>query len=349
MTSKKFQTELLNKIDEILNRLPKERFRKIIERRFGLKSGKGETLEAIGKDYNITRERVRQIEADALKILTSAQTIALLKPIFQHLDQVFEQHKHLIGEKQLVDLLFNTSEPNPASSAIIMVLTLGKPYQKFNECHRFCPHWTTQSQAKNQAEKIIDYLVKHFDKHGKPISSSEEVLNFVLDKHQGISERFAKNALDISKEINENIFGEVGLNSWSEITPRGVRDKAYLVLRKEGTPCHFVDITDLINKVNFSSRRAFPQTVHNELIKDKRFVLVGRGLYGLSDWGYKPGVVKDVIVEILSDAGGPLDKEKIISAVLEQRKIKPSTVIVNLQNNGEFEKLEDGRYRLAIS
>lgn len=346
MTSKKFQSEILRRVEEILNRLPKERLRNVIERRFGLKNGNRETLEVVGQDYGITRERVRQIESDALKVLTERQNLAALKPIFEYLNQFFEEHGYLIGENKLLDLTTGISEPHPARSAVTMVLSLGKPYQKFNECSRFYPHWITKKQSRRQAEKLVDYLIKHLDQESQLFSPSE-IGDIVFSKHKDIPERLVQNILDISKSISENIFGEVGLSHWPEINPRGVRDKAYLVLKKEAKPRHFVDITELINKADFSSRQSFPQTVHNELIKDKQFILIGRGIYALQEWGYEPGTVKEVIIKILSENKKPLTKDEIVSAVLEKRRIKPNTVVINLQNNKEFQRLGDGRYDLA--
>ncbi len=346
MTNKKFQSEILRRVEEILGKLPKERLRNVIERRFGLKDGNRETLEAVGQDYRITRERVRQIESDALRILTERQNLAALKPIFEYLNQLFGEYGYLIGENKLLDLTTGISEPHPARSATIMVLNLGKPYQRFNECPRFYSHWTTKKQPRKQAEKLVDYLIKYFDQQSQ-LFSPTEILAVASSKHKDIPERLVQNILDISKNISENIFGEAGLSHWPEINPKGVRDKAYLVLKKGAEPRHFTDITELINKADFSSRQSFPQTVHNELIKDNRFILVGRGIYALREWGYESGTVKEVVIKILSENKKPLTKDEIVSAVLEKRRIKQNTVVINLQNNKEFQKLGDGRYTLA--
>ena len=144
----------------------------------------------------------------------------------------------------------------------------------------------------------------------------------------------------------QNVFGEWGLAEWPEVSPRGVRDKAYLVLRREGKPLHFSDITEHINEAEFSNRKAYVQTVHNELIKDERFVLVGRGLYALTDWGYTPGTVRDILVEVLKSQG-PLTKEQVLEETLKKRHVRPNTIILNLQNGDMFSRGEDGRYALA--
>jgi len=346
MTTNKFQSEVLKKANEILSRLPRERSKNIIGRRFGLRNGNQETLEAIGHDYNITRERVRQIESDALKILTEDQNLTIIKPIFDYLDNLFEEHAYLIGEKRLLDLTTNVPKPHPARSATIMVLTLGKPYQRFNESPRFHSHWVTKNQSREQTRKIVDSLVEYFSQQNRTFTP-EKILDIISSKHKNIPKKLIENGLDISKEISGNIFGEIGLNNWPEINPKGARDMAYLVLKKETKPRHFTNITELINKANLSSSQAFPQTVHNELIKDDRFVLIGRGIYALREWGYEPGTVKEVIIKILDQANKPLSKNEIISAVLEKRQIRPNTVAINLQNNEEFERLEDGKYILC--
>ena len=59
---------LKEKLDHVLTSLS-ERERKILEMRFGLVDGYGHTLDEIGNMYNVTRERIRQIEAKALRKL----------------------------------------------------------------------------------------------------------------------------------------------------------------------------------------------------------------------------------------------------------------------------------------
>jgi RNA polymerase primary sigma factor len=62
------QTMLREQIEEVLQKLP-ERERKIIQLRYGLKDGRYRTLEEVGLEFGITRERIRQIEAVALRKL----------------------------------------------------------------------------------------------------------------------------------------------------------------------------------------------------------------------------------------------------------------------------------------
>ncbi len=345
MTNRNIQSELSKRVNKVLDNLPKERLKDVARRRFGLDNGQRETLEAIGQSYGITRERVRQIESDALKLLSTSHNLAVLKPVFEYFNKIFEKHNHLISEQRLLNYIIDHAKPHPLHSATIMVLTLGKPYRYYPEGDKLHPHWITKENARKTVDKLVNYLIEYLNTRNE-VYNPDHLLNHLSSRFANLPKNVALNALDVSKHIDENVFGEVGLTDWPEINPRGMRDKAYLVLKKEGSPYHFTDITKLINKANFSSQKAYPQTVHNELIKDQRFVLIGRGIYALTEWGYKPGIVKDVIKQILAENKLPLSRKEIVSAVLEQRKVKPSTVIINLQNSPEFEKLEDGRYRL---
>ena len=110
---------------------------------------------------------------------------------------------------------------------------------------------------------------------------------------------------------------------------------------------HFTDIAKAINETGFDHKTAYPATVHNELILDSKYVLVGRGTYALSEWGYLPGVVADVIERVMRDAGEPLTKDEIVERVLKQRVVKSSTVALALMNRKRFTKLPGSRYRLV--
>ncbi len=345
MNNKKIQDDVLKRVEKLLNNLEKQRLRDIIERRFGLKNGNRETLEKIGQDYNITRERVRQIESGALQILNQQKNLKILEPIFNQLHKIFEENSHLIGEERLLNSIAKTNQSHPSKSAVILVLHLGKPYQRFPEDEKFHPHWVVKKTARQKVEKIVDFLINYLAQKEQPHSDSD-IFNIATKRYKSIDQNIILNALDIAKTIDKNAFGEVGLNHWPNINPRGVKDKAYLVLRKENEPKHFIEITNLINKAGFNDSQAYPQTVHNELIKDDRFVLVGRGIYGLAEHGYAPGMVKDIIKEVLKSSNRPLTKKEVISAVLRQRKVKPNTVIINLQNHPEFKRLEVGKYTL---
>ena len=111
---------------------------------------------------------------------------------------------------------------------------------------------------------------------------------------------------------------------------------------------HFEQIAEQINEIGFDGKKANAATVHNELILDDKYVLVGRGLYGLKDWGYKKGTVTDVIEEIMNEVKQPLTRDEIIAKVLEKRYVKKATIVLALMNKEKFAKAE-GKYSLINS
>ena len=144
--------------------------------------------------------------------------------------------------------------------------------------------------------------------------------------------------------LGQNPLGEWGRADSPNVNVRGIRDYSYLVMKRHGSPMHFCEVAKTISQT--FDKKAHTATCHNELIKDPRFVLVGRGTYGLSEWGYKPGVARDVIAEILKKEG-PMKKEEIIDHVMKERFLKKNTILVNLQNSKYFKKTKDGLYAVA--
>jgi len=346
MTKKtNFSKDISKKVEKALLFLTNPKVREVIERRFGLRSGKTETLEAIGRDYSITRERVRQLEENGLKILKSDRVLPLFEDVFGYLKDLFSEHGHIMGEDYLYCLATGAAELSPLRGHIYLALTLGDPFQRIIRDERFYPHWIADQSARSKAEKIVDFLIDHFKKHNRTFSESE-VLDLLSRKHSNVPQKMFCVVLEISREINKNIFKEIGLNDWSEINPQGVKDRAYLILKKIGEPSHFTAIAENINKT-FLERPAYVQTVHNELIKDPRFVLVGRGTYALSEWGYEPGTVGDVIYQILSGSKKPLTRREIVDSVLAKRQVRPNTIILNLHNSSKIKRLDGERYILA--
>ncbi|MBW6431777.1 winged helix-turn-helix domain-containing protein, partial [Patescibacteria group bacterium] len=113
--------------------------------------------------------------------------------------------------------------------------------------------------------------------------------------------------------------------------------------KQHGKPIHYHELSKKISEIG--KKDVTKQSVHNELIKNSDFILVGRGIYALADWGYTPGIVEEVIVTVLEEAGEPLHKDIIIGRVLERRIVKPSTIVLNLQKP-RFKKIDKSVYTL---
>src|SRR3989344_1207740 len=326
------------------------RSKDVISRRFGLESGKKETLDSIGKSYSITRERVRQIEAVALKQMGDFLNSGFQKNVEPYLamaNSVLEEHGGALLDSDFFQKYFGDLKDKVSIAALTLIMTLNKNPKSYPETDDIKSFWTMSEQHAEKSQKTALAMVNLFKKHSGPVSEVE-LMDF-YKKNYDLSHVDAKAflaSINLSKEINKNIFGEVGLVSWPSVKPRGVRDKAYLVVKRDGKPKHFRDIAKLINSTGFSNRKANVQTVHNELIKDSRFVLVGRGTYGLTEWGFKAGTVKDVMKDILGSSDKPMNRAELVGKVLDHRMVKENTILLNLQDSKIFKKLDDGSYTL---
>ncbi|KKU21814.1 MAG: RNA polymerase sigma factor [Candidatus Nomurabacteria bacterium GW2011_GWA1_46_11] len=330
------------------------RNRDIISRRFGLKTGRKETLESIGASYEITRERVRQIEEFTLNQLR--QAVAGNSDIKRYIvlaRDIINESGGIIKEKDLFKSFSGVENDNVINSSLVFLLTLSNELARSPENEDFNSFWAVNKPTLASFANTAGALTKILEKAGRVVS--EEDFAYLAQKHEvpsfsttgkPISAADIDLVMNISKNLDSNIFNEIGLASWSEIKPKGVRDKAYLVLKKSKKPQHFSAIASLINSSGFNNKKANVQTVHNELIKDGRFILVGRGMYALSEWGYRPGTVKDVLVDVLKTSGKPLNKATLMSKVKDARIVKENTILLNLQDSKTFVKNLDGTYSL---
>jgi len=330
---------------EIIKRLLSvltKRGQDILISRYGLGSKTAKfTLDAIGKRYGITRERVRQIENHSLLIIRKSKVYKDLEPVFAELKKVILDLGGIISEK---DLLKHLSKDPNVQNYFYFLLIIGEEFKREKADEEFKHHWHVDREL---AEKIKSALRKLYSSlsddelvaEGDLVSSFLEEVKDLNEKYK--NEEVIKRWFSISHKIDKNPLGEWGRASSSNVNAKGMRDYAFLVIRKHGSPIHFKEVAKAITQ--YFNKKAHVATTHNELIKDPRFVLVGRGLYALSEWGYMSGVVKDVIKKIL-EKEGPLMKDKIIEKVLKERYVKENTILVNLQNPKYFKKDSSGRY-----
>ncbi|HRY30920.1 MAG TPA: sigma factor-like helix-turn-helix DNA-binding protein [Candidatus Paceibacterota bacterium] len=329
---------------KLLGGLP-GRSKDVLTKRYGLgKTTDRMTLEAIGREYSITRERVRQIEEYSLNTIRKSDSYKESEKAFAEIKGVVDELGSVVSETNLLDCV---SDNQNVRNHIHFILVVGDQFFKFKEDDNFSHRWVTDKNlaltVENSIIKLCDGLTCY------DIVPESELIKTFMDHLKDISSKYktdetVKRWLALSKKIAKNPLGEWGLAESSNINVKGIRDLAYLVLRRHGSPMHFRELSGKISDT--FKKKVHVATTHNELIKDPRFVLVGRGLYALKDWGYSAGVVKDVIRQIL-EKDGPLNKEDIIKKVLKERYVKENTIIVNLQNQKAFKRDKVGKYYLA--
>ncbi|MEX1000314.1 MAG: sigma factor-like helix-turn-helix DNA-binding protein [Thermodesulfobacteriota bacterium] len=319
-----------------------KRAQDVIVNRYGLgPKAQKLTLDAIGKKYGITRERVRQIENHSLATMRKSSEYRDLAPVFADLKELIASLGGVVSEK---DLLNHLAKDESTKNHYHFLLVVGDEFQRQKEDIDFKHRWHVDAELSKKIEASLKRLYSRLDDdelvvEGDLINSFLEEVHDLNEKYK--NEEVIKRWLALSHKIDKNPLGEWGKASSPNVKAKGMRDYAFLVIRKHGEPIHFKEVAKQITQ--YFNKKAHVATTHNELIKDNRFVLVGRGLYALSEWGYMSGVVKDVIRKIIAKEG-PLTKEEIIEKVLKERYVKENTILVNLQNTDFFKKDKENRY-----
>lgn len=338
-------------INQLLARLTSKEA-DVLQRRFGLSGKPQETLEAIGSSYNVTRERVRQIENLAVKkIKDDPSFTSMIKPVEHVVMTVLEEYGGVMSEEHLLNELF--AGDRSASNDQAMIFMLGEliplRFDSLGPNKHFVQSWKSKTTDLDFVHNTIGMLQDIIRDHGTPLDlvvlvEQSHEHSFYKVHAERLNEKVILAYLEASKQIDRNPFEEYGLAEWGSVVPRRMNDKIYLVLKKIGKPMHFVDIAKQITEV--FKKEAYPPTVHNELILNKHYVLVGRGIYALQEWGYKQGVVADVIADILAKQPQPLTREQIVDSVMDQRVVKRNTIHLALTDKDRFRRLPDGRYTI---
>lgn len=318
----------------------------VIMNRFGLTVDDLErkTLEEIGKKYNITRERVRQIEESAINLIKKSEAYKSEQALFDEIKQIIHSLGAVVTEHELLN---HISKDKSIQNHIHFYLVLGDSFKKHKEDDHFKTRWSVDDEI---AERVHDSLKKLYSSlNDEDLVPETEMIKKFFEHMKDVADKYrddeiAKRWLSMSKKVSKNPLGEWGKSSSQNVSTRGVKDYAFLVMRRHGSPMHFREVTDAISKT--FGRKTHYATCHNELIKDPRFVLVGRGLYALSEWGYKTGIARDVIKDILKKEG-PMSKEDVVEKVMKERYFKKNTILVNLVNPKYFKKNKSGLYTLA--
>lgn len=322
-----------------------DRAHDVISKRFGLtEDSERKTLEAIGEMYGITRERVRQIENAALAAIRKSDAYKSEQAVFDELRDIMVEMGSLVPESELLETI---AKDKNTQNHIHLYLVLGDYFKKEKEDDHFQARWHVDHEVSDEVHESLKKLYGTLSDEELLVES--EIIGRFLNSLKTIHDKYkneeiARRWLTLSKKIARNPLGEWGKTNSSNVKIRGIKDYAFLIMRKHGSPMHFKEVAKAIEAT--FGKKTHVATCHNELIKDSRFVLVGRGIYALKEWGYEGGVVRDVIKKILKK-DGPLSKEDVVDRVLKERYLKKNTILVNLQNAKYFKKNKNGLYSLA--
>lgn len=329
---------------------PKEK--EVIIKRFSLNNEPRQTLEKIGQHFSVTRERIRQIEKIALSKLRRTLENTKLIEVTKIARELLEEHGGVCPESELVSDILKRLTSNEEVDAHIVKLSLAicqdLAYAEKNGL--FHPYWHLKHIKEEDIVMLteLSYQLLSKKKEVMPLSAlAEEVEAELRQRELYFKREMILSLMGIDARLKRVKEG-IGLMTWRHINPKSIRDKAYIVLKKEGKPLHFVEIANKITSAAFDKKMVTTQAVHNELIRDEHFVLVGRGLYGLKEWGYRKGTVADIIEDLLRKKS-PLTKQEIMAGVLKQRHVKKGTISLNLQKNQQFARVGRAVYALDES
>jgi predicted Zn-ribbon and HTH transcriptional regulator len=334
------KVELENAAKHILTAIDRPRERDVIERRFGL-LGTKETLEQVGESLGITRERVRQIEKATL-IRAKISLDGGKDTEFTTVEMDMVKALHELGRGARVDVLAEKlmGDASVKSRATVTLLAeLSGKMVATTENDRYFPSVVlTNDKDDHDIKADVDSIVNALKKHDQPVTLDE--LHKLVGTYEHPDEAAA--IASISKQV-AHLNGQWGLTKWPTVNPRNIRDKIFVVLNQEHKPMHFGDIATAVKAEKFRRNNVTEQAIHNELIKDDRFVLIGRGIYALAEWGYKKGSITDVIEDILKQES-PLHREEIVRRVLKVRQVREATILLNLQNKPQFKRVAKAQY-----
>jgi DNA-directed RNA polymerase specialized sigma subunit len=341
-------TEIIEDIFMVLT----EKEREVVVQRFSLDNKERRTLESIGRSFNVTRERVRQIEKIALGKLKRTVNSTKLRYIHEVADAILKENGGLLLEddltRRILAMIENTIDVDQHIVRLSLTICPGLSCLEKNNMYRLS--WHLSSIPANAIQELLDAAHSVFNQNKEVLDEADVVAELKKHKHAhtfALTDQFFGALLQIDERIKKTETG-YGLMVWRHINPKSIRDKALIVLRQENKPLHFVEIAKKIMDARFDAKRVTVQAVHNELIRYPQFVLVGRGLYALKEWGFEDGTVTDIIESLLSKKS-PLTKQDIIKGVLKQRRVKKGTISLNLQKNPQFVRVGRAVYALDVS
>jgi len=336
-----------------------DRERRVIKLRYGLDQSDKQTLQSIGKKLGITRERVRQIETGAIKKAKQTENKTdKLSGLTELVEKIIRQHGSIRLEDDLINELLGDSFSRPLDRNCLLFIFhnfLSDKIKPVDVVHTE-KAWTIKGENIDHFPFVVQGVKSVLNKYNQPLNidkikeeieqhqfedNVKQLVNEIEDLNLAL-----ESYLNVSKHFKKNLFDKWGLIEWRLVNPKRMRDKVYLVLSKDKKPLHYKKIADRINEEKFDKKVAHPATIHNELILDKRFVLIGRGIYALAEWGYKPGVIAQVVREVLDQAGRPLSRDEITSEVLKRRMVKQGSINLTLMDADIFLKRDDGKYEL---
>lgn len=331
---------------------PKEQL--VLFKKFGLTTGKEIPLQKIGEVYGLTRERVRQIENQGLMrfrrlIIGNERYLKVI----EEAKKILDTNGWFLVEDELIAKLLNKGigKFNGQELKMIVVCDFDIYYLKRNKkiWKGFYIDPLFEDLLSDIAEHVTNYftrawqatdLYEFVDKLKVKYTPSYDHIPYLQNN------LFYTNFFKAIKGIS-TFYGKIGLDEFTEVNPKTIKQKIQYILRRINKPLHYQEMATKVMEW-FPDKAVKVNTVHNELVKNNTiFVNMGLGIYGLKEWWFQGGTVKEIIERVLETAGRPLSIKDIQKEVLKEKMISPNTIVLTLQKYKKiFERVEKWIYQL---
>jgi len=320
----------------------------VLQRRVWYNTEK-ETLQNIGNSFKpqITRERVRQIEETSIKKIWRIIKSSLLNSIQETAQKYIKLHGWLMAQDKLTNILIKELKLESNVNWWILEVVIQSNFDiKKSKQKLWCEIYYMLPSTNKQLVWIIHKEALRILRRRKKVIEKTALYETIagnLDTKEELSIILIDSIVDLFDDIvfwEENL---VWLTRWKILNPKTLKDKAIYVLKRDKVPMHFVDLSNKITEMQWKSVKV--NTIHNELIRNEEFVLIGRWIYALKEWGFIPGTVQDVIIAVLKKKWEPMNTEDITKEVLKTRNVKQTTIYMNLQNKKVIKRVWRNYYQ----
>lgn len=332
-----------------------DREREILERYAGIRSEK-EKLASIGRDFGITRERVRQLKEKSIKrVLRNFEQQNYKKEFFQFLKERTNSLSFR-SENYLEKILLYEDKFAVFEIRIIQFLIQIHPeIPYYPEDQNYYSYFATKKEAFISAQHALNRIKNYFEKNKKKIHPEEVILHIT---EQEIKNHFHKKPsleeeleiISLIRVLAKNPFGYFGHIQHHLINPKALKHKIFLILHNAKKPLHYSEIYQILEKLSQQSEDSFipnawrkqytVESIKNELIKNKEFVFVGKGSYGLKEWGLEQGSAKDLLFKMLKKEK-KISLEMLWKKISNLRNIKKTSFLIYLKSSPRI-KIQDG-------
>lgn len=339
-----------------LARLPDERMSMIIKKRFGLTDGVKHTLEEIGREEGLTRERIRQIQVKAMRRLAYPRS-AFRKLMQSRITDWLASRDGVVDETEANKHFLTTEGFDKYDGSSVLDLAdemrlISKAARKGVVVYPIALAGIKPNEILAKAEKVLsdseDAL--SIDEIRNRIRLTTETFKYpATPKMQ--PEVFLKKLFALIPTINK-VDGEEGklyaLHSNEKYFPRHRSNVIYKVMKAGEKPLHFTEVAQKVNDLKIVNKELDARNALNILIDDKRFAHTGiRGTYGLTEWGLRRELLPKLIEECMNKAGYPLSMDQIFHYVSKYKYTKKGNINAILSSNRKFCSLRRGLYWLA--